>query len=459
MTTAAKTDLALQVGMPQADDHERFVLGWLIDGESNEAFNQAAGAVSAADFGLQKHQIIFRAMKELDGRGIRIDRVHVAEFLASKSMLESVGNVSGIVALTDGIPRIPDIGGYLRVIKEKSVLRGTIAVAQKIMNDCLLQNGDSSEIISRGTALLSGLSADADSARRWVTPGMVISEAVGGLNEFLCPTAGIGGIPMPWVSLQERLCGFQKGELIILAGRPSSGKSAAGLQMCHYAAIKGFEPALVSLEVKRDAITKRLLSQVSMVDSHKMRSGYMSTDDRQRIFDAANKISPLPFWIDDKRNQTTESIRQSLKRRAQEGNIDLIVIDHFHLVAGAAREETRDRYARAADAFQNLAGEFDCPCLVLAQLNRKCEEENRVPGLPDLKETGKLEENADVVLFVHRPETYAKNRDREELRGTAQFIVAKQRSGPTGQQNMVWLAATQLFAEMAHEGEGGFVES
>lgn len=446
---SAAVKMQLDRGLPMSLDSERFVLGWLLECDTNEPFVRCLGVVESGDFALESHQILFRAMKEIDSRGLRLDRVQIAEFLHARGFLDAVGGLAGILALSEGIPRIPDIGGYLRIIREKSILRRTISTCQKTINECLLAQDGSTEVIDRASALLNGLAARTEQAAQWTTPGNVLATA-GSVQEFVCPPAGAGGMPLPWPTLDERICGLQKGEFMLIAGRPSSGKSAAGMQIAWHAARNGWDPAFISLEVGKEAMTKRLLSQVSKVDSHKMRTGYTNAFERDLMNKAALMIGPEPFWIDDTRNQSPESIRQSLKRRQQEGRVGCIIIDHFHLVKGTGREELRERFSRIADSFQDMAGEFDCPLIALAQLNRKCEDENRAPGLSDLMETGKLEQNADVILFTHRPELYARNRQREELRNKADLIIAKQRNGPTGIVEMVWIPSCQTFEERAY---------
>jgi replicative DNA helicase len=230
------------------------------------------------------------------------------------------------------------------------------------------------------------------------------------------------------------------------------GKSGAALQMGRHAAEAGHGVAYISLEMSAAALERRLLSQISRVDSFRMRTGLLSEREREAIRGARERRSLLPILINAKGCRTGPAIISAIRELRASRSIGLVIVDHFHLVRGlSAHEDERVRYNRIADEFQTAARETNIPFVVLCQLSRKCEEENRAPGLSDLKETGKLEENADVVMFVHRPEMYAKNRGREELRGLAEFIIAKQRDGATGKCGMVFIGGQQRFEAVAEE--------
>jgi replicative DNA helicase len=243
----------------------------------------------------------------------------------------------------------------------------------------------------------------------------------------------------------------QPGDLFLLAARPGMGKSGAAVQMARRAAEDGNHVAYISLEMSAAAVERRLLAQLSGVDSFRMRAGYLNEQERERIRKAREKCRQLPILINAKGNRTAPAIISAIRELRAHMAVGLVIVDHFHLVRGlSAREDERTRYNRIADEFQTSAREMDIPFVVLCQLSRRCEEENRSPGLSDLKETGKLEENADCVMFIHRPEMYARNRGRAELRGVAEFIIAKQRDGATGKCDMVFIGAQQKF-EAAEE--------
>lgn len=436
-------EFALEQGMPVNEQAEKLILASILIG-GNEVLTAAASVLSAEDFALTNHQTLFRVMRELDAGGTRIDHVHVAEILQRENLLDQI-SMSSLLDLESGMPRMPDISGYLRLVKDKSTLRRTIYACRAIANRCIAAGEESAEVLRDAEKLLAGLASESAAPSRWSTPSQVIREFPGGVQAFVTPSRNGAGIPFPWQELTDQTCGMQKGELIVIAARPGIGKTALALQICNHAAKLGYPPAYISLEMEDVALVRRLVSQNSRTDAQRMKAGYLNATERQSISRAISDFEDAPFWINDQRSLTHEGIRQALKRRASEGQISLIVVDHFHLVRGMRGQETRERYNDVADAGQGWAQEFDCPVIFLAQLNRECEKENRAPGLPDLKETGKLEENADHVGFIHRPETYTKNRGREDLRGIAQYILAKQRAGPVGITELIWLAGTQTF--------------
>lgn len=442
--------IAIERGLPQNLDAERLILGSLLLDCSR--ITEVRSILRAQDFALEKHRRIFGRMCQIDDRAERFDGYTLANELMKAGELESVDGLTYLVSLDEGMPRMAVLEGYLRIVRDKSTLRALIGQFTHGIDRCMLAGDDSADVIAGAEKALAVLQSEAIGVSRWVTPAQVIQNYPGGLGALLTPSRGGAGIPFPWHAITERTCGMQKGDMILVAGRPGMGKSAAGLQICDYAAQLGVSsPAYISLEMSSESLVRRQIAQKSHVDAQKTRAGYLNSGERQQISKATEQMEQFPIWIDDTRNQTQESIRQSLKRRAAEQPIGLIVIDHFHLVRGHRSQEIRERYADIADAMQGWGKEFGCPVVVLCQLNRDCEKENRPPGLSDLKETGKLEENADLILFVHRPEMYTKMRDREELRGTAEMIIGKQRNGPTGKVNLVWLAGCQRFESCAED--------
>jgi replicative DNA helicase len=354
-----------------------------------------------------------------------------------------------LVDLDRNTPHVSDPESYINIIRRKSELRRLALAAHKLYMDAVIAEEDAETIIARADSVIGQIVKGRDGAG-WRSVGETLGEYEGNLRSLISPSRNGDGIGFPWKSLQGYVPVLQGGDLIVLAGRPSHGKTCAALQMAIHAATGGARVGIISLETRRKALICRMISNVSRVDFQRMRLGYMNSDERASVVDAKDAIAALPIEIDDTAGLTASAIRSKLKGLRSKRGLDLAVVDHFHLVAAAdPREQERSRYNRIADEFQRCAREMDIPLLILAQASRKCEEENRAPGMSDLKETGKLEENADVAMFTYRPEMYAKNRHREELRGQAEIIVAKQRDGPSGTVHMTFIGNQQRFEERA----------
>ena len=290
-------------------------------------------------------------------------------------------------------------------------------------------------------------------ASEFCTPGA--GHEKGGVegDAFLSPSRGGAGIHLPWDRVNEQLCGLQPADLMILAGRPSHGKTAAALQIA-YTAAKTTGVVIFSLEMSRVALSRRMVSMIGRVDSQRMRRGDLDADERRRAHATVNHFSNLPITIFERGDYTTSAIRRALKSTRGKQDIGLVIVDHLHLVKSTGSEDERIRFSRIMDDFQRFAkpAEFNIPFLVLAQLNRKCEEDNREPQMSDLAETGKIEQNADIVVFTHRPEMYGRNRARPELHGVAKFIIGKQRNGPCGGIDMVFDHKYQTFEQVNAAG-------
>lgn len=425
-------------------DAERFVLGSiLLDGAR---FPEIACALTDPDFLLEKHRIIFGAMEELDRRGEKIDRVTVANDLVRVGKLEAIDGLSYLVSLDEGLPQIANLDAYTDILIEKSRLRRIAAAAEAILQRALAGSDSPDEILSGADAAMLDIRPSRNAKEVWKTPGMEISEYPGGLRGLLYPEQSTG-IQTPFAKLNEDTGGFRPQELILIAGRPSHGKSALALQFAwHAVKEQGIEVAYISLEMSRASLTQRLIAIHGRSDLHRMRIGYLSAAERVKISQSAVDVQEACLWIDERGGQTSSSIRRSVRELSARRPIGMVIVDHLHLIRGAdGKTDERTKFNRIADDLQVLAKELNVPVLALAQLSRKCEEANRAPGMADIKETGKLEENADLILCPYRPEMYQANRDREDLRGIAEIVIPKQRNGPTGSVPVTFIGAQSRF--------------
>jgi replicative DNA helicase len=450
-------NIELERGMPASIDVEKFVLGSLML-QGAEAVERIGQSITADCFALEKHRRIWRAMDELRHGRKAIDRVTVAEELIRVGELESVDGLSYLVSLDDGLPIISHLDDYVATLVEKAALRRIAVAAQSTLNRALMAEERSDDIIASMQTTLAGIETRREFAS-WMDFDATVQAHGGTFEDFIspCKSTSARGLRTPWKPINDCIAMIQPGDLFLLAARPGMGKSGAAVQTARRAAEDGHGVAYISLEMSTAALERRLISQLSGVDGYRMRTGYLTDEDRARIRQAREKRGQLPIFINAKGCRTSPAIVSAIRELRARMSIGLVIVDHFHLVRGlSAREDERIRYNRIADDFQSSARELDIPFVVLCQLSRKCEEENRAPGLSDLKETGKLEENADCVLFIHRPEMYAKNRGRPELRGVAEFIVAKQRDGDTGKFSMTFIGAQQRFEASAQEAEDGW---
>jgi replicative DNA helicase len=444
------TDPLTERGLPRNLDAERFVLGSiLLDGEQ---YALVSGALTSDDFSLEKHRRIFNRMGELHGRGEPIDRVTVHNELDRHKEAESCGGLSYLVSLDEGLPQIPNLDAYIRILREKSTLRRAIFAAQHLINRCFEATDGAAEILADAEALLSKLADGQQVHGQWLRPGEVIVAHPGGINAFMQPPRGGAGTPTPWPKLNDDLCGLHRGDLVLVAGRPSMGKSVIGMQLAHHTAACGEGAAVFSLEMTKDSLVRRLISAVGCIDAQRFRIGCLDREERRKAAEAMAQIESLPLFIDDTRARTMPAVTSALRKLIARHPVRLVIIDHLQLMKGAGRFESRHHeLSEISHSLKHLAGELDVTIVLLSQLNRDCEKEARQPRLSDLRDSGSLEEDADVVLFVHRPEQFRRN--DLTLKGKTDFIIGKQRNGPTGKRNMLFQHEFQRFVEVTSVAE------
>ena len=450
-TPIALQKLALEKGLPSSVDTERLVLGSILLDDA--AFIDVAGQLKLEDFCLDKHRRIYRRMLELNERGERIDRITLANELLRYNELESVDGLSYLVSLDDGLPRLPNLAAYVKIIRDKAVLRRIVETANSLMTRALMGEEEPTTLLASAEESLLKL-GDSQINDGLLTPNEVIERFQGGINAFLDPSKRIKGTSTGFLKLDEMTGGFHRGELIILAARPSMGKTALALNIAHHVACKLHQPvAIFSLEMSNDSLLTRMLCASARVDSHSFRHGYLNETDRRKLRDAANDLVGAPLYIDDTAGVHLMDMHAKLRRlQQQSGELGLVIVDYLQLMSGRGRFENRNQeVSTISRGMKMLAKELNCPMLVLSQLSRAPEtrQGDHRPQLSDLRESGSIEQDADLVGFIFREEVYKK--DREDLKGLAELIIAKQRNGPIGIANLVYLHALTKFENRAED--------
>lgn len=441
------------MNLPTSVEAERFVLGSIM--LTAEMFDNIRGAIDEDDFSLEKHRRIFRRMTDLNARGEVLDRVTVYHELDKHKEAQSCDGIGYLAELDNGLPQLPNIDAYVRIVREKAILRRTIFACQSMMDRCMSAKEGSEEILTAAESTLQKLAEQgATGAPSWRNPGEVMAQYPGGIGAFLDPQRHTDGILTPWAAFNSSTGGLRAGELCVIGGRPSMGKSLVSMQIALQAAQSGIGVAVFSLEMSAESLIYRLLSGLSQVDAHKFRMGYLSHDERKRINQAVGDIQDLPLKIDESRARTVPAITSALRKLVAQMPVSLIVIDHLQLMRTTGRAESaRVGLSEICHSMKHIASDFGAAVVLCSQLNRDCEKENRRPQLSDLNETGSIEQDADVVAFIHRWERYQKFRGREDMRGDAELILAKQRNGPVGMVRLVFLDGQQKFESRADSEE------
>lgn len=418
---------------PQALEVERTVLGsMLIDGQA------AATALELLDdncFYMTANRYIFGCMREMFEKNIPIDIVTLADTLRKKSLLEAVGEETYLGELAESIATSANIEYYSGILIEKSTLRQLITVSGEITTDCFNAESEPQEILDHAEAKIFGIS-EARIKNKFESVGQLLSGAFEDIEGYT--KGSFKGILTGFTELDEMTTGLQRGDLVIIAGRPSMGKTAFALSLGLNAAIKGNHPtAIFSLEMSKAQLVQRMLCSEARVNMHQLRSGTLPKRDLPKLSLAAGPLSEAPLFIDDTPAITVLELRAKTRRLKAQQGLQLVIIDYLQLMDSSGRVESRQQeISQISRSLKSVAKELEVPVVALSQLSRAVEQRtgNHRPQLSDLRESGAIEQDADLVLFVYRDEIY--NKDDEEVRGKAEIIVGKQRNGPIGTANM-----------------------
>ena len=436
---------------PQNIEAEESLLSAIL--VDNTALLEVVEILAVQDFYRTAHQKIFAAISDLFNRGEPIDLVTLANGLKEKGHLEGVGGAAYLARLVDTVPMAVNAQHYARIVHDKAVLRRLIEKANAITKRCFQEHGGTDEIIDFAEASIFEITEK--KARQAFYP---LSKLIDGNIDFLEEKqknkSMVTGVPTGFTHLDNLTSGFQNSDLIILAARPSMGKTALALNIARNAAVDAGVPvAIFSLEMSKEQLSLRLLCSEARIDSSRLRSGFFSMEDWDRLTDAAGVLSAAPIFIDDSPSLSAMEVRAKARRMKMDKNIGLIVIDYLQLMQGRAGAERRDlEISEISRSLKALAKEISLPVIALSQLNRMLEQRtDKRPRLSDLRESGALEQDADVVAFIYRDEVYNKE-ETNPHKGTAEVILAKQRNGPTGEVLLTFLSAYTRFENMAPEG-------
>jgi replicative DNA helicase len=434
--------------LPHNLEAERSVLGAIL--VHNDAYNLAVQVIAPADFYRDAHRRIFDKMIALNERNLAIDFVTLKEELSRAGEIDEVGGPAYIASLADGVPRATNVEYYARIVKEKATLRNLIYAANKIVTNAYEADQDSDLILDEAESAIFSVADDRLKAG-FVPMSELVKESFPKIEQLFEQKRLITGVPTGFVDLDEMTRGLQSGDLIIVAARPSMGKTSLVLNIAQYVATQpGMTVGFFSLEMSKESLFLRLLTSEAQIDSHRLMSGAIGQKDYGRISHALETLSSMRLYIDDSSNIGVLEMRAKTRRLKAEHGLSLIVIDYIQLMSGRGRFENRTlELAAISRSLKGLAKELNVPIVVLSQLSRGPESRSdHRPQLSDLRESGALEQDADLVALIYRDDVYNKDLNNPDA-GTAELIVAKQRNGPTGVVKLAFLREQTRFASLA----------
>ncbi len=437
--------------LPHEPDAERAVLGALLLDPG--ALLQVLEKLRGNEFYLESHRIVFSACADLHQKGGAADLLTVTNHLREQGLLERVGGASYLSSLVDALPDVANVTHYAEIVHDKSVKRQLIATAQRILTTCSLDQGGAREAVEVAQRDVYRIAEDT------LTGGLIHIRGIAehelkNLEESRTTHSTLTGTDTGFVRLNELTSGLQRKDLVILAARPSMGKTSLGLNICAHAALRGGKKvAIFSLEMAAEQLVRRLLAAEARVDQRRLATGYLAKSDWPKLTMAAQALQDVNIWIDDSPGATVLELSAKARRLKQEQGIDLVMVDYMQLMSGGTRFNSRHEEVSAISrGLKAIAKELDVPMLVLSQLSRQPERRggDHRPQLSDLRESGSIEQDADVVMFIIRPAMY--DPDTEDPR-KAELIIAKQRNGPTGEIDLIFQNEYTRFenADFSHD--------
>lgn len=431
---------------PHSIEAEQSVLGGLM--LDNEAWMLVGDKLTEEDFYRQDHRLIFRSIAWLAGNQKPLDVITLSEWLKENEQLEDAGGLSYLATMAKDTPSAANISAYADIVREKSILRQLITVGTDIADSGYRTEGrDSKQLLDEAEKNVFQIAEQGAKNTKSFRPlKALIKVTLEHIEELSKQDSAITGVSTGYTELDEMTSGLQKGDLIIVAGRPSMGKTTFSMNIAEYAAAHGkLATAVFSLEMPAEQLTLRLLSSMGRVDQHRVRTGQLTDEDWPRIATAVKIFADVPMFIDDSPGLSPNEVRARARRLVREhGPLGLVVLDYLQLMQGNGKSDNRtNEVSEMSRSLKALAKELNCPVIVLSQLNRSLEQRpNKRPIMSDLRESGAIEQDADVIIFIYRDEVY--NPESAE-KGSAEVIIAKQRNGPIGTCRLTFLGKYTRF--------------
>jgi replicative DNA helicase len=465
---ATTPNIQFERGLPAAIDAERSVLGAIL--LDNHLYNEAAERITTSDFALDAHRRIYMRMAELIDSGRAVDIITLRDILSRNKETEAVGGVAYLASLTENLPRRVSIEEYVRIVKEKSLLRSLIEVCSEAITRAADQSEDALDVLNGAESKLLEVT-EHGVQRGFASIPDIVRGSFGSIDQLFAEGhREVTGLETHFTDFDRMTSGLQKSELIIIAARPSMGKTAWAINIAQNAAVRGGSVvAVFSLEMSKESLLRRMLASEALVDQQKIQKGYTSREDQEKLTEALERLTESHIFIDDTPGISLTEMRAKARRlRQMHGKLDLIVIDYLQLMTGSAggpnakRFENRTQEVSAVSrGLKALAKELDVPVIALSQLSRASEQRggDKKPMLSDLRESGSIEQDADVVAFIHRESYYNKDENGQpdpETEGKAEIIIAKQRNGPTGSVHLAYLSKCTRFENLAFGGGEGY---
>jgi replicative DNA helicase len=452
----ATTDYSLERGLPVSMEAERSILGAIL--LDNSLYDQAAENLTPDDFSLDAHRRVYSRMRDLQESGRPVDMITLVEELDRRKEVEAIGGVAYLSSLIDGVPDRPSIEHYVRIVRNKALLRGLINLSQNAIAEAIEHSDEAEEVLGRAEQAIFQLSENRIGQGFMNIPS-IIKGSFGSLEELYARGQEITGLATHYTLLDKLTSGLQPSDLIIIAARPSMGKTALAMNIAENAAVlDGKVVGVFSLEMSREALLMRMLASHAQVDSKDLRQGFLTKEDMRKLTRATEQLSHSKLFIDDSPGISVSEMRAKARRLRQTEGLDLLIVDYLQLMSavpiGGKRFENRTQEVSAISrGLKALAKELKVPVVALSQLSRAPESRggDHRPQLSDLRESGSIEQDADVVAFIFREEVYKK--DDPDLEGMAELIVAKQRNGPTDMIKMAFVKRYTRFENLAKEGD------
>jgi replicative DNA helicase len=433
---------------PQNLEAEQSILGSIL--LENSAINSALEILKKNDFYSEAHRKIFSVIIELSEKNEPVDLITLSNALKGRNYLDSVGGTTYLASLVDNVPSAANIANYAKIVKEKAILRGLIGSATEIITNCYETGSDVDQILDKAEHSIFEISENK------VRPSFypirdIVKESFRSIEDLYSRKELITGVSTGFEKIDDLTSGLQKSDLIIIAGRPSMGKTALALNIAQFAALESQIPvAIFSLEMSKEQLAFRLLASEAKVDSQRLRKGFLGETDWPKLTTAAGRLSEAPLFIDDTPAISVLEMKAKSRRLKADAGLGLIVVDYIQLMRGGSYRDSREQeISEISRSLKALAKELRVPVIALSQLNRKVEDRtNRRPQMADLRESGAIEQDADVIAFIYRDEAYNKSDDNPE-KGIAEIIISKQRNGPTGIVKLAFLEKFTSFENLA----------